>query len=97
MKGIVKNVGRSIVERKPQGNLLPREHGNRETTTFVTLQDDKKVEIPEDDIRKAYAQSRITDTLVNKFKEDLMDKEIEYENDEDGNGILVGNLNIYIQ
>lgn len=75
---------------------MPGEHGTIETTTYATLEDGNNVEIPEVMVRKHYKRERITDTLVNKLKEDLKDKEIEYEHDEDGNGTLTGDLGTYI-
>lgn len=96
MKGIVINVNRSIIERKSQGNHAPGEHGVRETCTFATLEDGKNVEIPEDLIRKKYNRKNINDNIVDKLKQDLIGKEIEFENDEDGNGVLVRDLDAYI-
>lgn len=96
MKGIVINVNRSIVERKSQGYHAPGEHGVRETCTFATLEDGKNVEIPEDQIRNKYNRKKITDSLIEKLRQELNGHEIEYENDEDGNGILLNNLEAYL-
>lgn len=96
MKGIVKNVNRSIVVRRTQGFLAQGEHGIRETTTFATLEDGKHVEIPEDLIRNKYKRKNINNNLIERLKQDLTGKDIEYEDDKDGNGILKGDITAYI-
>lgn len=99
MKGNVVEVNRpQKTIRVGAGPFLPGEHGIEESRTpYATLDNGKKVEIPENLIRDYYNRVRITESLIQKLKNDLNGKEIEYNDDEDGNGIINGPLDQYIQ
>ena len=98
MKGKVINVQRpEPLERTGAGPYLKGQHGiNQPRTPYATLEDGKNVEIPEDMIRNLYNRERITENLIIQLKNDLVGKEIEYSNDEDGNGLIDGSLEQYI-
>ncbi len=103
MKGKVRNIRREKFEVVAQSSMASHyEHGVRGTSTNAVLYPEndsrpREVCLDEDDIRNYYGQSRITEKLLSRLNDDLHNKHINYEKNEEGDYVIVGRLSDYIQ
>lgn len=97
MRGKVKYVFRKVWYKVNEMFLHSHdEHAKRYTHTIAVLYNGDWVYINEDDVRNYYGRTRITRELIGELSNDLHNKYIDYEADEDDFYWLDGDLCDYL-